>query len=74
MWYSFITTLVIWVYNEKEVVYADISNPYKSISKIIYLIRPVDEWAETAFSGRQNTENEHCETLNKLVHKLNFLH
>jgi len=71
MLYSCINTLSIWVYNEKEVVFADISNPYKSIFKIIYLIRPVDEWAETAFSARQNTENEHCEKLKKIIHKLN---
>jgi len=69
MWYKCITTLPIWVHNEKEVVYADISNPNTSISKIIDLIRPDDEWAEIAFSGRQNGENENCETLKKLVHK-----
>ena len=57
MWYSCITNLANWVYNEKEVVFADISNPNTSISKIIDLIRPVDEWAEIAFSGRQNAEN-----------------
>jgi len=74
MWYSCITTLAIWVYNEKEVVFADISNPNTSISKIIDLIRPNEEWAEIAFSGRQNAENEHCETLKKLLHKLNFQH
>jgi len=28
--------------------------------------------AEIAFSARQNAENEHCETLKKLVHKLTF--
>ena len=72
MWYSCITTLAIWVYNEKEVVFADISNPNTSISKIIDLIRLVGEWAEIAFSGRQNDENEHCETLKKLKHKLNL--
>jgi len=54
------------------VVFADISNPDTSISKIIDLIRPVDEWAEIVFSGRQNAENKHCETLKELVHKLNF--
>jgi len=43
MWYSCITTLAIRVYNEKEVVSADISNPNSSISKIIDLIRPIDE-------------------------------
>jgi len=72
MLYSCITTLSIWVYNEKEVVIADISYPYKSISKIIDLIRHVDEWAETEFSRIQNAENEQCETLKKLVHKLKF--
>ena len=35
----------------------DIYNPDTSISKIIDLIRPVDEWAEIAFSGWQNAEN-----------------
>jgi len=74
MWYSCITTLVICVYNEKDEVFADISIPNKSISKIIDLIRPVDELAEIAFSTRQSAENEHCETLKKLVHKLNFHH
>ena len=53
-------------------VFADISNPSTSISKIIDLIRPVDEKTEIAFSDRQNAGNEHCETLKKLVHKLNF--
>ena len=72
--YSCITTLSIWVYNDKEVVINDISYPYKSISKIIDLIRHVDEWAETAFSGVQNAENEHCGTLKKLVYKLKFHH
>jgi len=74
MWYSCITTLAIWVYNEKDGVFADISNPNTSISKIIDLIRPVDEWAEIAFSARQSAENEHCKILNKLLHKLNFHH
>ena len=69
-----IATLAIWVYNEKGVVFADISNPNTSISKIIDLIRPDEEWAEIAFSGRQNAENEHCETLKKLVHKWNSHH
>jgi hypothetical protein len=55
-------------------VIADISNPNTGISNIIDLIRPVVEWAEIEFSGRQNAENEHCETLKKLVHKLNFHH
>jgi hypothetical protein len=74
MWYSCIYTLAIWVYIHKEVVYADISNPNTSIFKIIELIRPDYEWAEITFSGRQNIENEHCETLNNLVHKSNFHH
>jgi len=52
--------------------FTDISNPNTSILKIIDLIRPVDEWAEIAFSARQNAVNEHCETLKKLLHKLNF--
>ena len=72
--YSCITTLEILVYNDKEVVFADISNPNKSISKFIDLIRPVDEWAEIAFSARQSAENEDCETFKKLLHKLNFHH
>jgi len=58
----------------EEVVIAYISYPNTSTSKIIDLIRPVDEWAEIAFSGRQNSENEDCEALRKLVHKLNFQH
>jgi len=74
MWYSCITTLSILVYNEKEVVFADISIPNTSIYKIIDLIRAVDERAKIAFSGLQNAANEHCETLKKLVHKLNFHH
>jgi len=41
-------------------------------SKIIDLIRPDDECSEIAFSAHRNAENEHCETLKKLVHKLNF--
>jgi len=52
--------------------FAFISNTNRSISKIIDLIRPVDELAEIEYSGRQNTETEHCETLKKLVHKINF--
>jgi len=72
MWYSCITTLVMWVYNEKEVVFADISNPNTSISKIIDLIRLVDEWVEIAFSAGQSAVNKHFETLKQLVHKLNF--
>jgi len=57
---------------EKVVVFTVISNPNTSISKIVDLKRPVAEWSEIAFSGRQNAENEHCETLKKLIHKLNF--
>ena len=72
MWYSCITTLAIWVYNEKEVVFADFSNPNTSFTKIIDLLRPVDEWTQISFSGRQNAENEHSVTLKKLVHKFNF--
>jgi len=56
------------------VVFADISISNPSFSKIIDLIVPVVECAEIAFSGRQNAENEHCETLKKLVHKLYFHH
>jgi len=41
---------------------------------MIDLIRPFHEWSEIAFSVRQNAENEYCETLKKLVHKLNFHH
>ena len=74
MCYSYITTLAIWVYNEMVVVFAEISNPYKIIFNIIELIRPIDELAEIAFSGCQNAENEHSETIKKLVHKVNFLH
>jgi len=54
------------------VVLTDTSNPNTSILKIIDLIRPVDEYAEIALSARQNTENEHCETHKKIIHKLNF--
>jgi len=46
--------LAVWDYT------AVISNPNTSISKIIDLVRPVDEWSEIAFSDRQNAENEHC--------------
>jgi len=70
MWYTCITTLAISFHNDKEVVFADISIPNTSTYKIIDLIIPVDEWAEIAISVRQNTENEHCETQKKLVHKL----
>ena len=68
MWYLCIITLEIWVYIEKDVVFADISYPNASISKIIDLKRPVDEWAEIAFSARQNAKNEHYGTLKNLVH------
>jgi len=44
-WYSCITTISNWVYNEKEVVFGDISDPNKSISKILDLIWPVEERA-----------------------------
>jgi len=74
MWYSCKTILAILVYIENDVVFTDISNPNTSISKIIDLIRPVEEWSEIAFSARKNAENEHCETLKKLLHKLNFHH
>jgi len=57
MYYSCITTLAIWVYIEKEVVFADNSNPNTSISRIIDLIRIVDKWAEIAILARQNAEN-----------------
>jgi len=60
--------------SEKDLVFAIITNPNTTISKIIDLIRPVYEWAEIAFSARQSAEIEHCETLKKLVHKLNFHH
>jgi hypothetical protein len=53
---------------------ADISIPNTSISKIIHVISPVDEGSGIAFSARQNAENEHCETLKKLLNKLNFQH
>jgi len=56
------------------VVLVDISNPNTSISKNIDLLRPVDEWAEIAFSASQNTDNDLCETLEKLVHQFNFHH
>ena len=70
----YISTLEIWVYYEKEMVFADISNPNISIYKIIDLISPVDEWSEIEFSVRQNAENGHCETLKEVVHKLNLHH
>ena len=30
--------------------------------------------SKNEFSGRQNAENEHCETLKKQVHKLDVHH
>jgi len=45
MCYSCITSLVNWIYNVKEGVFADITNPNTSVSKIIDLIRPFYEWA-----------------------------
>ena len=74
MWYSCITNLAIWVDIEKVVAFAAISNPNTSTSKIIDIIRPVDEWAEIAFLTPRNAENEQCETLKNLLHKLNFHH
>jgi len=59
---------------EKDVVFTVISNPNTNISKIVDLKRPVAKWAAVTFSGRQNAETVHCETLKKLVHKLNFHH
>jgi hypothetical protein len=64
--------IAIWVNIEKEVVFAHISNPNTSISKITDLIRPDEEWVEIAFSGRQNAEKNNYVTLKKLVHKLNI--
>ena len=66
--------MAIWVYIKNDVVFADISNRNTSVSTIIDLIRPVEEWADIALSVRQNAENAHGETLKKLVHKLNFHH
>jgi len=68
MCYSCITTPAIWVYSELVDVFADISFPISSISKIIDLVRPADEWAEFAFSSRRNAENEHWKTRKKQVH------
>jgi len=62
MWISCITSLAVWDYIEKVVVFSVISNPNTNISKIIDLVRPVDEWSEIVFSGRQNAENGHCKT------------
>ena len=69
MWYSCISTIAIWVYNDKEIVFADISNPNTCIYKITELIRPVEEWAEISISVLQHAENKHFETLKELVHK-----
>ena len=74
MLYSWFTTPAIRVYIEKEVVFTDISSLNTIITKIIDLIKPFDDWAEIALSGRQNAEKEQCETLKKLLHKLNFHH
>jgi len=68
MWYSFIITLAIWAYSEKDLVFADISFPNSSICKFIDLIRPVEEGAEYAFSACKYAENEHWEALSKVVH------
>jgi len=54
--------------------FTDISKPNTRISKIMDLVRPVDEWSEIAFSVGENAENEHLETLKELVHKLNYHH
>jgi len=45
------------------VVFEDISKPNTNISKIIDLIRPVDEWPKITISAHQNDENEQCVTL-----------
>ena len=55
-------------------VFRDTSNPITSISKIIDLIRPVEELEEIAFSARQDAENDHCETLKEQLHELAFHH
>ena len=72
MWYSCITTLAIWVFIKEDAVFTVICVHNTSISNIVDLKRTFDEWAEIAFSGFQNAENGHCETLKKLVHKLNL--
>jgi len=54
------------------VVFVDISDPNTNVYKIFHFTRPDDEWAEIEYSVRQTSENEHCETLKKLVHKLIF--
>jgi len=47
--YSCITSLAIWVYNDKEVVFEDISNPNTSICKIIDLIIPMTNEQKSHF-------------------------
>ena len=37
-----------------------------------FLIRPIGECAEIAFSTCEIAENEHCETLKKQVYKLHY--
>ena len=56
----------------EEDVLADISIPNTSLYKIIDIIRTVDEWSDIVFSDRQNAENEHCETLKKVIHKFHL--
>jgi len=55
-------------------VFADISIPNTSKSKFIDFITPVNKCAEIAYSANQNAENDHCEKLMNLVHKLYFHH
>ena len=74
MRYSCITTSAIRFYNEKKVVFADISIRNTSKSNFIDFITPVNKCAEIVFSANQNAENDHCNTLKQLVHKLNFHH
>jgi len=49
MGYSWITTLAIKVYIEKEVVFADISNPNTGISEIIDLKNPLTNEQKSHF-------------------------
>ena len=56
MKYSCITTLAIYVYIEKGVVLADISNPNTSISKIINYIRPVTKDQKSKFQIAKMTK------------------
>jgi len=49
MWYSCITIPVIWIYFEKQVVFADISNPKTSISKTIDLKNPLTNKQKSHF-------------------------